>query len=399
MAHGSGSATLSAKGSRVSSSGRSSVADRFGWSEPYTVGVEEEYMLLDPVTLDLAQRADTVLEAEHEGEFTARTACEIFQSQIEGQTPICATVGDAAAELQRLRRHLEGVVEEQGLVLASAGTHPFARYEDQLLTDRDANRGIVEQVQYPARRELVFGLHVHIGVPDARTAIQVIRLLRPRIADLIALSVSSPFWRGLPTGLCSTRHSILATAPRSGTPPAFRDYGEFATYVGALERAGIVEDYTQVWWDLRPHPRLGTVEVRAMDALERVEDAIALTGYVQALVKRAAEAAPPPPPTALEDALVRENKWQAIRHGLQATLVGAGAAPIPIRDNILSTLDDLAEVALELESEAALLGIERIVRAGTGAERQLAVFATTADVRAVTRTIAEETCGAATAPA
>jgi carboxylate-amine ligase len=136
-----------------------------------------------------------------------------------------------------------------------------------------------------------------------------------------------------------------------------------------------------------------------MDALERVEDAIALAGYVQALVKRAAEAAPPPPPTALEDALVRENKWQAIRHGLQATLVGAGAAPIPIRDNILSTLDDLAEVALELESEAALLGIERIVRAGTGAERQLAVFATTADVRAVTRTIAEETCGAATAPA
>jgi carboxylate-amine ligase len=314
MAHGSGSATLSAKGSRVSSSGRSSVADRFGWSEPYTVGVEEEYMLLDPVTLDLAQRADTVLEAEHEGEFTARTACSL-------------------------------------------------------------------------------------DVPDARTAIQVIRLLRPRIADLIALSVSSPFWRGLPTGLCSTRHSILATAPRSGTPPAFRDYGEFATYVGALERAGIVEDYTQVWWDLRPHPRLGTVEVRAMDALERVEDAIALAGYVQALVKRAAEAAPPPPPTALEDALVRENKWQAIRHGLQATLVGAGAAPIPIRDNILSTLDDLAEVALELESEAALLGIERIVRAGTGAERQLAVFATTADVRAVTRTIAEETCGAATAPA
>jgi carboxylate-amine ligase len=380
----------------VRSAARSSVAEhRFGSSEPYTLGVEEEYMLLNPETFDLVQRADTILDADHEGEFAARTACEIFQSEIEGQTPICASVSDAAVELQRLRGHLEAVVEEHGLVLASSGTHPFAHYEDQLVTDRERYRGIVEQVQYPARRELIFGLHVHVGVPDPQTAIQVVRLLRPQVAGLIALSASSPFWRGFPTGLRSTRHSIFATFPRSGTPPAFGDYQEFAAYVQALERAQVLDDYTRIWWDLRPHPRLGTVEVRAMDAVERVEDAIALTAYVQALVKRAAEAPAPPPQSALEDALVRENKWQAIRYGLDATMIDDNGTPIPIRDHILSTLDDLAETGAELESERSLFDIERIVRAGTGADRQLAAFAETRDLRAVTRQIVTETGAAA----
>ena len=293
----------------MNSSGRSSVdTPRFGASDPYTLGVEEEYMLLDAETLDLVQRADTILDADRDGEFAARTSCEIFQSEIEGQTPICPSVSEAAAELRRLRAHVEDVVGEQGLVLASAGTHPFARYEDQLITDRARYRGIVEQVQYPARRELIFGLHVHVGVPDAQAAIQAVRLLRPHVADLVALSASSPFWRGFASGLYSTRHSIFATFPRSGVPPAFRDYREFATFVGALERSGALDDYTRIWWDLRPHPRLGTVEVRAMDAVERLDDAVALAGYVQALAKRAVESPPPAPPSALEDAIVRENK-------------------------------------------------------------------------------------------
>jgi carboxylate-amine ligase len=375
---------------------RSSVAEhRFGSSEPYTLGLEEEYMLLDPETLALVQRADTILEADQEGEFAARTTCEIFQSEIEGQTPICATVGEAAAELRRLRDHLEAIVAGQGLVLASAGTHPFGRYEDQVVTNRARYRGIVEQVQYPARRELVFGLHIHVGVPDPETAIRVVRALRLQIPELIALSASSPFWRGVPSGLRSTRHSVFDTVPRSGPPPAFDDWGAFTAYVEALERAGVLEDYTRIWWDVRPHPRLGTVEVRAMDAVERVEDAIALAAYVQALVKRAAEAPPPPPWNALEGALVRENKWQAIRYGLEAAVIGAHAEPIPIRSQILRTLDELGETAHELESETELLGIEQIVRAGTGAERQLAVFAATADIRAVTRAIAAETSGVA----
>jgi carboxylate-amine ligase len=381
--------------SRVGADGRSSVADhRFGSSEPYTLGLEEEYMLLDPETFALVQRADMILEADDDSEFAARTTCEIFQSEIEGQTPICATVDEAAIELRRLRGHLEALVGERGFVLGSAGTHPFGRYEDQVLTDRARYRGIVEQVQYPARRELVFGLHIHVGVSDPETAIQVVRALRLHIPELIALSASSPFWRGLPSGLRSTRHSVFDTFPRSGPPPAFDDWGEFVTYVEALERAGMLEDFTRIWWDVRPHPRFGTVEVRAMDAVERVEDAVALAAYVQALVKRAAEGPRLSPSSALEGALLRENKWQAIRYGLEAAIVGADAAPTPIRSQILRTLDELSEAASELDSDTALLGIEQIVRAGTGAERQLAVFAATADIRAVTRMIAAETRGA-----
>ena len=370
----------------------SSVAEhRFGSSEPYTLGIEEEYMLLDPATLELVQRADTVLEADGAGEFAARTSCELFQSVIEGQTPICSTVDDAGRELRRMRRHLEQVVARYGLVLASSGTHPFAHYEDQLITERDRYRSVIEQIQYPARRELIFGLHVHVGVPDPETAIQVVRLLGPHIPELIALSASSPFWRGFATGLYSTRHSVFATFPRSRTPPPFSDYDEFSAYVRALELAGALDDYTKIWWDVRPHPRLGTVEVRAMDAVARVEDAIALAAYVQALVRRAVEAAPLPRPTALEEALARENKWQAIRYGLEAVTITANEGPLPIRKAILRTLEELAVDAAALGSEAAIAEIEQISRRGTGAERQLATFAATGDVRAVAQQIVTET--------
>jgi carboxylate-amine ligase len=379
------------------SSGRSSVErHRFGFSAPYTLGIEEEYMLLDADTFDLVQRADTILDADHDGEFAARTSCELFQSEIEGQTPICSTVSDGAAELGRVRRHLESAVGEQSLVLASAGTHPFARYEDQLITDRPRYQGIVQQLQYPARRELIFGLHVHVGVPDPEAAIKALRLLRPQIGPLIALSASSPFWRGFATGLFSTRHSVFATFPRSGVPPAFCDYCEFGTYVAALEQGGAIDDYTRIWWDLRPHPRLGTIEVRAMDAVARAQDAVALAAYVQALVKFAVEAPTPPPPSALEDALVRENKWQAIRYGLDATVIAADGSAIPIRDHVLRTLDDLEETAAGLGGDAALLDLERIVRDGTGAARQLATYADSDDLQAVARSIADETATTAT---
>ena len=370
--------------------------DRFGLSEAYTLGVEEEYMLLEPETFELVQRADTILDADRDGEFASRTSSEIFQSELEGRTPICTTVIEAAVELRRLRAHLERVVGDQRLVLACAGTHPFARYEDQLITDRPRYRGIVEQVQYPARRELIFGLHVHVGVPDAEAVIRALRCLRPQIGDLIALSASSPFWRGFRSGLHSTRHTIFEAFPRAGVPPAFRDYREFATYVRTLEAAHVLEDYTQIWWDLRPHPRLGTIEVRAMDAIERVDDAIALAAYVQCLVKYAVEGTAPPTASALEDAIVRENKWQAVRYGLDATVIAADGSSMPIREHILRRLDDLADTAAALDSEAALRDVERITRAGAGAERQLAIFADTGDLRAVARSIANETALAAT---
>ena len=376
----------------MTSRARSSVDQhRFGSSAPFTLGLEEEYMLVDPETLDLAQGADAVLDAANVGSPAIATGHELFQSEIEGQTPICADVPEVGAEIGRLRRQLAIAVNGRDLLLVSSGTHPFALYENQAVTASDRYRGVVEQLQYPARRELIFGLHVHVGVPDPEAAIRGLRLVRPHLCELIALSASSPFWRGIDTGLASTRQAIFKTFPRSSTPPAFRNYREFAGYVRVLEETGIIEDYTRIWWDLRPHPRLGTLEVRAMDAVARADDAVALAAYIQALVKRAVESPPAPPATALEDALVRENTWQAVRHGLDATLVGTRTGATPIRERILRTLEQLAPDAAELGSEGALDDVERIVRTGNGASRQLAHHAETSDLRAVVRAIAEET--------
>jgi carboxylate-amine ligase len=370
---------------------RSSVSThRFGSTPPYTVGLEEEYMLLDPETLDLVQRAGVILDADREGEFASLTSSELFQSELEGHTPVCGTVVEAEAALRRLRAHLDDVVASAGLVLGSSGTHPFAWFEHQLLTEKERYLRLVEQLQYLARRELIFGLHVHVGVPDPETAIAVTTRLRPHVADLVALSASSPFWRGSATGLRSTRHSVFTMFPRSGLPPAFADYAEFDSLVEALERGGFAADYTRIWWDVRPHPRLGTVEVRAMDAVARVEDAVALAAYVQALVLRFAREPRPPRAGALDDALLAESKWQAVRHGLDATVVREGRCG-PLADEILRTLEELAPAADELGSASQLARVERIVREGTGADRQLAVYAESGDIGAVARSIVEET--------
>jgi glutamate---cysteine ligase / carboxylate-amine ligase len=395
-----GCATLEARRREagVRSNGRSSIeAPRFGCSDPFTLGVEEEYMLLDPVTFDLVQRATAILAADEDGAFKGRTCCEIFQSEVEGNTPICTSAAQLGLELQRLRAHLGDLVAREGLALAAAGTHPFARYEDQLLTDRPRYHEIVAEVQYPARRELVFGLHVHVGVPDAEAAVRALRALRRHIPDLVALSASSPFWRGLTTGLRSTRQSVFSTFPRSGVPPAFADYREFAAYVEALERAGDLEDYTRIWWDVRPHPRFGTIEVRAMDVCDRIDDAVALAAYVQALVMTGLDSQVPPA-TALDDALVRENKWQAVRHGLDARVVGDDGRATPMRERILRTLEGLAPSACELGSEDELRAIEGIVRLGTSADRQLARYAQTRDLRVVTQEIARETTAVRRSP-
>ena len=367
---------------------------RFGDGEPYTIGVEEEYMLLDAESFDLVQRIDTILAAFVGHEDQARLKPELMQSTIEVATPVCRTAGEADHALRRFRSAIRAIASEHGLRMGSAGTHPFSLFERQRITSRDRYRSLVDQMQYVARRELIFGLHVHVAVDDPDKAIQVVNGVLNDLPLLLALSASSPFWRGEPTGLASTRQPIFAAFPRSGPPPRFRDYTEFAEVVGQLEKTGCIADYTHIWWDIRPHPRLGTVEIRICDCVTRVEDAVAIAAMCQALVKYYAELAESEGVPSYHRILTSENKWLAVRYGLEAPIMDLSTGQrnrLPVAQLVRRRLADIEPHARELGSDRELEGIREILRRGNGADRQLRVYNANRDIVEVAREIADAT--------
>jgi carboxylate-amine ligase len=379
--------------------GGSVLDHRFGQGDPYTLGVEEEYMLLDGETLDLVQHIDTVLAAVAGHELEPRINAELMQSVLEITTPVCRTAADVDGALRQLRTYVAGIAHERGLRVGSAGTHPFSLFERQRITAKDRYRQLVDQMQYVARRELIFGMHVHVAVDSPEKAIGVVNGLIPQLAPLLALSASSPFWRGEPTGLHSSRQMVFAAFPRSGPPPRFRDYADYAGVINQLERTGCIADYTQVWWDIRPHPRLGTIEVRICDGVTRVEHAVAIAAYCQALVKHLCEAIDRGEEIqTYHRILTTENKWLAGRYGLQAPIMDLETGKrnrIPVAQLIRRTLRRIEPHARELGSEAELEGIADILSRGNGADRQLRVFNANRDVVEVVREIADATEAAA----
>jgi glutamate---cysteine ligase / carboxylate-amine ligase len=371
----------------------------FGQGPAYTLGVEEEYMLLDGESFDLVQRIDTVLAAFVGHEDEARMKPELMQSTLEVATPVCRNAGDADRELRRLRKSVRDIAAANGLRMGSAGTHPFSLFERQRITARDRYRALVDQMQYVARRELIFGLHVHVAVDDPDKAIAVVNGLIVDLPLLLGLSASSPFWRGEPTGLASTRQPIFAAFPRSGPPPRFRDYEEYAEVIGYLEHTGCIADYTHIWWDIRPHPKLGTVEIRICDCVTRVEDAVAIAAFCQALVKLYSEQYEEHGEvSSYHRLLTTENKWLAVRYGLQAPLMDLATKRrnrVAAAQLVRRRLRELEPHARELGSEEELQGVREILRRGNGSDRQLRVYNANRDIVEVAREIAEATEAAA----
>jgi carboxylate-amine ligase len=368
---------------------------RFGASEQYTLGVEEEYMLLDPDSFDLVQHIEMVLDAIQGDELASRLNAELMQSVLEIATPVCRTAGDVMRELTTLRGYVRDVARGQGLRVGSAGTHPFSLFERQRITAKDRYHALIDQLQYVARRELIFGMHIHVAVDDPDKAIQVVNGLLPHLAPLLALSASSPFWRGEPTGLASSRQIVFSAFPRSGPPPRFRDYDDYASVVGQLERTGCIADYTHIWWDIRPHPKWGTIEVRICDAVTRLEDAVAIAAYCQAVVKQLSERydAGEEIPT-YHRILTSENKWLAARYGLDAPVMDLATGRrirTPVAKLIRRTLRELEPHARELGSERELEGITALLGHGNSAERQLRVYNANRDIVEVVRAIADAT--------
>ncbi len=367
----------------------------FGKGEPYTLGVEEEYMLLDSETLDLVQHIEAVLAAAAGHELEEQVNAELMQSVLEIATPICRTPAEVEQELRKLRAYVIGLATDRGLRVGSAGTHPFSLFERQRITARDRYRHLVDQLQYIARRELIFGLHIHVAVDDCEKAVQVVNGLLAHLSQFLALSASSPFWRGELTGLASSRQMVFAAFPRSGPPPRFRDYADYAEVVGQLEKTGCIADYTHIWWDIRLHPRFGTVEIRVCDAVTRVEDAVALAAYCQCLVKlyseRYAVGAEIP---SYHRILTTENKWLAARYGLEAPVIDLATGRrnrVPVAQLVRRTLKELEPHARELGCEEELEGIAEILRKGNGADRQRRIWNANRDVVEVVREIADAT--------
>jgi glutamate---cysteine ligase / carboxylate-amine ligase len=375
--------------------GGSVLEHSFGTGDPYTLGVEEEYMLLDSETFDLVQHIETVLAAMAGHELEERINAELMQSVIEITTPVCRSAADVERELSALRSYVTSVAETKGLRVGSAGTHPFSLFERQRITARDRYRNLVDQLQYVARRELIFGMHIHVAVDDAEKAIQVVNGLLGHLSQLLALTASSPFWRGEVTGLSSSRQMVFAAFPRSGLPPRFRDYNDYAEVVGQLERTGCIADYTHIWWDIRLHPRLGTVEVRVCDAVTHIEDAVAVAAFCQALVKLYSEQFDRGEEIpSYHRILTGENKWLAARYGLEAPVMDLAKGRrnrVPVAQLIRRTLRDLEPHARELGSDRELEGIRGILDRGNGADRQLRIYNANRDIVEVVREIAEAT--------
>jgi glutamate---cysteine ligase / carboxylate-amine ligase len=384
--------SITGKGSVKPDETRASVLDhKFGRSAPYTLGVEEEYQLLDPETWDLVQHIDSVLAAVADGDHQDRIHAELMQSVLEVTTPVCRTAGDVYRSLAQLRGYVAEIARAEGCRFGSAGTHPFSLFERQRITARDRYRQLVDQLQYVARRELIFGMHMHVAVDDPEKAIQVMNGLLLHLPQMLALSASSPFWRGEPTGLASSRQMVFAAFPRSGPPPRFRDYADYAEVVGQLERTGCIADYTHIWWDIRPHPRLGTIEMRVCDAVTRLEDVVAITAFFQAIVKMYCEqfdAGREIP--SWHRMLTTENKWLAARYGLEAPVMDLATGRrnrVPVAQLIRRTLRDVEPHARELGSERELEGVREILARGNGADRQLRVWNANRDIVEVVREI------------
>jgi carboxylate-amine ligase len=342
----------------------------FGASAPYTLGVEEEFQLVDPSSHALVPVIEAVLAARNAAGLTASSVTsELSASCVETRSPIFGTAAELAKELPRLRRRIRDLVQECGATLAAAGAHPFSDATAQPITEDQRYRRVEEQMGWTARMQAIYGLHVHTAVPSVEHAIQAANVLSRYVPLFVALSANSPFWRGSDTRLSSVRIKIFGLVPRSGLPPRFRYWEDFEDYVNALVGAGSIPDYSWCWWDTRPHPRLGTVELRAPDIQTEAARTASLAALTQCLVVTAFE-------HSSEDPLfTEENKWRAVRHGLDARMqdfsTGQSATARSLARHLVKVLRPASQ---DLGCEAELEGVLEIIDGETGAEKQRTIF-------------------------
>ena len=359
----------------------------------FTLGIEEEYQTVDPVTRDLRSHIATEMLAQGKMRLEERVKAEMHQSVIEVGTRVCRNIKEAKEDIYDLRRQMIQLAEDNGLMLVAGATHPFADWRRQEIYPDPRYERVVEDLQMVARANLIFGLHVHVGIEDREEAIRVMNTMRYFLPHIMALSTNSPFWLGDNTGFKSYRSKVFERFPRTNLPDEFESYSEFERYVNLLIKTNTIDNAKKIWWDIRPHPFFSTIEVRACDIPTRVEHTVAIAALIQATAMTISR---------LHErnldfrhysrALIMENKWRAVRYGLDGKLIDFGKEiEVDTRDLIREYLRFVDDAVEELGSREEINVIYRMLEEGTGADRQLRVFAETNSLKAVVDDMAEQT--------
>src|SRR5205814_908368 len=365
----------------------------------FTLGIEEEFAIIDPATRELRSHIHEILEG---GKILLKEQIkpEMHQSVVELGTEICQSIVDARAHVLELRSKLAELAGRSGLKIASVGTHPFSHWHDQLITEGERYQEIVKDMQQVARANLIFGLHFHVGIPDRAVAIHVMNQARYFLPHLYALSVNSPFWVGRDTGLKGYRLKVFERFPRTGIPDAFESLSEYEDYCKLLVKTGCIDNPKKIWWDIRLHPVFDTLEVRVCDAQSRVDDTLAVAALIQAVISKLYKLLRRNTTFRVyRRRLLDENRWRASRYGIDGKLIDFGReAEVETRSLLNELLEFVSTEVDELSSKKEMAHIERIMREGTGADRQLAAYGRTQNMKAVVDQIVEETYEGLNAP-
>jgi len=359
-----------------------------------TIGIEEEFQTIDPATRDLRSHVQAqILEQGKTRLQEDFVKPEMHQSVVEVGTTVCRNIKEAREHVRRLRREMVTLAKQHGLRLAAAATHPFSDWREQEIYPDDRYKTIVEDMQLVARANLIFGLHVHIGVEDREAAIHLMNAARYFLPHILALSTNSPFWIGMNTGLKSYRCKVFDKFPRTNIPDCFPSRGEYDNFIQLLIKTHCIDNAKKIWWDIRPHPFFDTLEFRVCDIPMRLDETVALAALIQATVAKLYKLYSANQGFRLyRRALIMENKWRASRYGIEGKLIDFGKqTEVPFRDLAEEYLEFVDDVLDEVGSREEVSYVREILRMGTGADRQLRVFEETQDLKKVVDYIIQET--------
>jgi carboxylate-amine ligase len=359
---------------------------------PLTIGIEEEYQIIDPETRELSSYIQEFLE---QGRVVLQDQIkpEFMQSQVEVGSHICRNIKEARREIVRLRRTVCELAASSGLHVAAASTHPFSAWSTQQITAGERYTKLETDMGEVARRLLIFGMHVHIGIDDKELMIDVMNQARYFMPHILALSTSSPFWQGRETGLKSYRSIIFEDLPRTGLPPTFSSWADYQNLVDILIKTHCIEDPTKIWWDIRPHPKFPTLEFRISDICTRVDEAVCIAALYLAIVAKLIKLRQNNQSWRYyRHHLITENKWRAVRYGIDGNLIDFGQEQeVPLRFLAVELLELVDDVLDELDIRAEAEYVHAILENGTSADRQLMTYRQTGDLNAVVDQLVKET--------